>query len=124
MKEIINTNKAPSAIGPYSQAITNNGLVFVSGQLPVNPEDNTIPEGVTEQTKQSISNIKAILKSSNYSLEDVVKTTVYLKDMNEFDEMNEVYGNFFSAPFPARVAVEVSRLPKDVQVEIDAIAIK
>ncbi|WHY78007.1 RidA family protein [Neobacillus sp. WH10] len=124
MKEILNTKNAPSAIGPYSQCVVNKGIAFVSGQLPVNPEDNTIPEGVTEQAKQSLSNVKAILESGGYSLDDVVKTTVYLKDMNEFGAMNEVYGNFFSAPYPARVAVEVARLPKDVRVEIEAIAIK
>ncbi|WP_028394130.1 RidA family protein [Bacillus cihuensis] len=124
MKEIINTTNAPSAIGPYSQCVVSKGIAFVSGQLPVNAEDNTIPEGVTEQTKQSLKNIKFILESGNYSLDDVVKVTVYLKDMNEFGAMNEVYGDFFQDPYPARVAVEVARLPKDVRVEIDAIAIK
>ncbi|MEH7501987.1 MULTISPECIES: RidA family protein [Neobacillus] len=124
MKEILNTTNAPSAIGPYSQCVVKKGIAFVSGQLPVNPEDNTIPEGVTEQAKQSLSNVKSILESGNYSLDDVVKTTVYLKDMNEFGAMNEVYESFFSEPYPARVAVEVARLPKDVRVEIDVIAIK
>ena len=122
--EILNTTNAPSAIGPYSQCVASKGIAFVSGQLPVNPEDNNIPQGVTEQTKQSLSNVKAILESGGYSLDDVVKTTVYLKDMNEFGAMNEVYGDFFAEPYPARVAVEVARLPKDVRVEIDAIAIK
>lgn len=124
MKEILNTTNAPKAIGPYSQCVVNKGIAFVSGQLPVNPEDNTIPEGVSEQAKQSLRNIKSILESGNYSLDDVVKTTVYLKDMNEFGAMNEVYGKFFAEPYPARVAIEVARLPKDVRVEIDAIAVK
>ncbi len=124
MKSIINSQNAPSAIGPYSQAVVNNGIAFVSGQLPINPENGSIAEGVSEQTEQSIKNIKAILEEDGYNLSNVVKTTVYLKDMNEFAAMNEVYGKFFAEPYPARVAVEVARLPKDVKVEIDAIAIK
>ena len=124
MKNVIKSTKAPSAIGPYSQAISNNGMIFVSGQLPIDYESGTINDEISEQTKQSLKNIKAILEAGEYSLSDVVKTTVYLKDMNDFGAMNEVYGSFFTDPYPARVAVEVARLPKDVKVEIDAIAIK
>lgn len=124
MKNVIKSTKAPSAIGPYSQAVSNNGMIFVSGQLPIDSESGTINEEISEQTKQSLKNIKAILEAGEYSLSDVVKTTVYLKDMNDFGAMNEVYGSFFTDPYPARVAVEVARLPKDVKVEIDAIAIK
>lgn len=124
MNSIIKTKEAPSAIGPYSQAVVYNGIVFVSGQLPINAENGTISEGITEQTEQSIKNIEAILKEGGYNLSNVVKTTVYLKDMNEFSAMNEVYGRFFTEPYPARVAVEVGRLPKDVKIEIDAIATK
>ena len=124
MKNIIKSTNAPSAIGPYSQAVSNNGMIFVSGQLPIDPESGTISNEVAEQTKQSLKNIKAILEAGEYSLSNVVKTTVYLKDMNDFGAMNEVYGSFFTDPYPARVAVEVARLPKDVKVEIDAIAIK
>ena len=124
MKNIIKSTNAPSAIGPYSQAVSNNGMIFVSGQLPIDPESGTISNEVAEQTKQSLKNIKAILEAGEDSLSNVVKTTVYLKDMNDFGAMNEVYGSFFTDPYPARVAVEVARLPKDVKVEIDAIAIK
>lgn len=124
MNSIIKTKEAPSAIGPYSQAVVYNGIVFVSGQLPINAENGTIGEGITEQTEQSIKNIEAILKEGGYNLSNVVKTTVYLKNMNEFSAMNEVYGRFFTEPYPARVAVEVRRLPKDVKIEIDAIATK
>lgn len=124
MKDVIKTQDAPSAIGPYSQAVVVNGIAFVSGQLPVNPQNNSISEGITEQTMQSLKNIKAILEEGGFNMSNVVKTTVYLKDMTDFAAMNEVYGSFFSEPFPARAAVEVARLPKDVKVEIDAIAIK
>lgn len=125
MKEAIKTLNAPGAIGPYSQAVAVNGMVFVSGQLPVNPENGKISEEITEQTKQSLNNIKAILEEGGLSLSNVVKTTVYLKDMSDFAAMNEVYGSFFAEqPFPARAAIEVARLPKDVKVEIDAIAMK
>lgn len=124
MKEIICTENAPGAIGPYSQAVMAGGFVFISGQLPVDPKTNRIPEDVASQTGQSLSNVKAILESAGCSLNDVVKTTVFLKDMNDFAAMNLVYGSYFNEPYPARAAVEVARLPKDAKVEIEAIAVK
>lgn len=124
MKEIINTKKAPGAIGPYSQAVKANGFVFVSGQLPINPETGIFPEGgVKEQTRQSLKNLQAILEADNLSFSDVVRTGVFLKDMEDFAAMNEVYGEFFTEKFPARVCVEVARLPKDALVEIEVTAV-
>lgn len=123
MKQI-NTDKAPAAIGPYSQAIdTSTGLVFVSGQLPIDPVTGAFPEGgVQEQTRQSLTNARAILEAAGLGLENVVKTTVFLADMGDFAAMNEVYAQFFSAPFPARSAVAVKTLPKGALVEIECIA--
>ncbi|MGG4345988.1 RidA family protein [Paenibacillus lautus] len=123
-KHIISTNKAPGAIGPYSQAVEINGFVYTSGQLGLNPETGEFGEGVQEQAKLSLSNVKAILEAAGTSLDHVVKTTVFLKDMNDFAVVNEVYGSFFSEPYPARSAVEVARLPKDGLVEIEVIAVK
>lgn len=123
-KEIINTSKAPSAIGPYSQGVKVGNMLFVSGQIPVDPINNEIPKTIEEQTKQSLENVKAILKEAGIDLSSVVKTTVFLKDLNDFVKMNEVYAMYFDGEIkPARAAVEVSRLPKDVKVEIEAIAI-
>lgn len=125
MKKIIKTLHAPAAIGPYSQAIENNRMLFISGQIPLDPESGEIVGGtVKEQTKQVLINLENILKAAGYTLNDVVKSTCYLKDMGAFSEMNEVYAGFFTADPPARAAVEVSRLPKDVLIEIEAIAIK
>ena len=123
MKQI-NTDKAPAAIGPYSQAIASGaGLVFVSGQLPIDPATGAFPEGgVKEQTEQSLLNAKAILEMAGLNLSNVVKTTVFLADMGDFAAMNEVYAQFFSAPFPARSAVAVKTLPKGALVEIECIA--
>ena len=123
MKQI-NTDKAPAAIGPYSQAIDSGaGLVFVSGQLPIDPATGAFPEGgVKEQTKQSLLNAKAILEMAGLNLSAVVQTTVFLADMGDFAAMNEVYAQFFSAPFPARSAVAVKTLPKGALVEIECIA--
>ena len=123
MKKVINTDKAPQAIGPYSQAILTNGLLFISGQIPINPETGEIAEGIENQTRQVLNNMKAILEKENMTLDNVVKCTVYMKDMNDFVKMNGVYAEFFIEEPPARAAVEVARLPKDVQVEIEAIAI-
>lgn len=122
----IQTNAAPAAIGPYSQAISSAaGLVFVSGQLPINPETGAFPEGgVKEQTRQSLLNAKAILEQAGLGLGNVVKTTVFLADMGDFAAMNEVYSQFFTAPFPARSAVAVKTLPKCALVEIECIAEK
>lgn len=122
-KEIINTSNAPSAIGPYSQGVKMGNVLFVSGQIPVNPIDNTIPDTIEEQTKQSLENIKAILKEAGTTLESVAKTTVFLQDLNDFAAMNEIYAKYFNGEVkPARAAVQVARLPKDVKIEIEAIA--
>ena len=121
----ISTNTAPAAIGPYSQAIEAGGLVFASGQLPINPSTGTFPEGgIKEQTRQSILNAQAILESAGCSLSNVVKTTVLLADIADFAAMNEVYASFFSEPFPARSAFAVRDLPKGALVEIEMIAAK
>ena len=122
MKTQISTQKAPGAIGPYSQAIDTGSFVFISGQIPVNPETGEIPEGITAQTTQSLANVKAILAEAGLSVDNVVKTTVFLADMSLFGPMNEVYGRTFSEPFPARSAVAVRELPKQVLVEIEVIA--
>ena len=125
MKQIVNTDKAPAAIGPYSQAIEVNGMVFTSGQLPLNPATGAFPEGIAEQTRQSLTNVKAILEQAGLTMDSVVKTTVFLSDMNNFGAMNEVYATFFGeGGYPARSAVEVARLPKDALVEIEVIAVK
>ena len=122
----IHSDKAPAAIGPYSQAIDSGaGLVFVSGQLPIDPDTGAFPEGgVKEQARQSLLNAKAILEAAGLGLGNVVKTTVFLADMGDFTAMNEVYAQFFSAPFPARSAVAVKTLPKGALVEIECIAAK
>ena len=124
MKQRINTNNAPAAIGPYSQAIdSGTGLIFVSGQLPIDPATGSFPEGgVKEQTRQSLTNAKAILEAAGLSLANVVKTTVFLADMGDFAAMNEVYAEFFAEPFPARSAVAVKTLPKNALVEVECIA--
>ena len=124
MKEIINTADAPKAIGPYSQAIIADNLIFVSGQLPIDPISEKIPQGIVGQTKQSLLNIKHILESVGSGMDKIVKTTVLLNNMDDFALMNEIYGTFFESDYPARICYEVARLPKDVLVEIDCIAIK
>ena len=119
----ISTEKAPAAIGPYSQAIESNGMVFVSGQLPIDPETGVFASSdIMGQTRQSLTNMRNILESEGLNLSIVVKTTVFLSDMNNFAAMNEVYSSFFSSPFPARSAVAVKTLPKDALVEIECIA--
>ncbi|MBD5193027.1 MAG: Rid family detoxifying hydrolase [Paramuribaculum sp.] len=122
MKEQIATLNAPGAIGPYSQAIDAGAFVFISGQIPVNPSDGSIPEGITAQTAQSLANVKAILAEAGLTVKDVVKTTVFLADMNDFAAMNNVYAEVFEPPFPARSAIAVRELPKQVLVEIEVIA--
>lgn len=123
MKQVIHTDKAPAAIGPYSQAIQIGQLLFTSGQVPIDPETGAIVEGgIQEQARQSLNNIKAILNAAGTNMGAVVKTTVFLQDMNDFAAMNGVYAQFFQEPYPARSAVQVARLPKDVLVEIEAIA--
>ncbi|MCX3068479.1 RidA family protein [Cetobacterium somerae] len=125
MKKVINTSKAPAAIGPYSQAIEVNGTLYVSGQIPFVPETMTvISDDVKEQTRQSLENVKAILEEAGYSLKDVVKAGVFIKDMNDFASINEVYAEYLGDVKPARACVEVARLPRDVKVEIEVIAVK
>ncbi|RKX94088.1 MAG: reactive intermediate/imine deaminase [Spirochaetes bacterium] len=124
MKKIIETEKAPGAIGPYSQAVEANGFLFTAGQIPVNPETGNIPEGIEAQTRQSLMNVSAVLEAAGLSLSNVVKATVFLKDMNMFAAMNGVYSTFFTKNHPSRSAVEVARLPKDVLIEIEVIAVK
>ncbi|MCG3159696.1 MAG: 2-iminobutanoate/2-iminopropanoate deaminase [Acidobacteria bacterium] len=122
--ESIQTDRAPQAIGPYSQAIKANGLVFASGQIPLDPATMQIVEGgVREQTERVLDNLKAVLDAAGSSLDRVVKTTVFLADMNEFAAMNEIYAKYFSATKPARATVQVARLPRDVKVEIDVVAL-
>lgn len=121
-KEIISTTKAPAAIGPYSQGMKIGDLVFTSGQLPINTETGEMPLDIKEATKQSLENVKAILESAGSSLDKVIKVTVFIKDMNDFATINEVYGTYFVENPPARSCVEVARLPKDAAIEIEAIA--
>lgn len=124
MKKIINTEKAPKAIGPYSQAIEVNGMLFISGQVPVNPADGQIPEGIEAQTEQVMQNIKSILTEAGYSFENVVKSTCLLSDMVNFKAMNEVYAKYYSVDPPARAAFAVKGLPLGALVEIETIAVK
>lgn len=125
MKTAISTTQAPAAIGPYSQAIEANGTIYVSGQLPINPATGEFAEGgIRELTAQSLTNIKNILAEAGLTMANVVKTSVFLADMADFAEMNEVYAQFFSAPFPARSAVAVKTLPKGARIEIECIAVK
>ena len=125
MKQPSTTPEAPAAIGPYSQAIEDGGTVYVSGQLPINPATGAFAEGgIKELTRQSLTNMKHILEEAGLSMTNVVKTTVFLADMADFAEMNEVYAQFFSAPFPARSAVAVKTLPKGALVEVECIAVR
>lgn len=122
-EKIINTDHAPAAIGPYAQAVAIDSLVITSGQLPIDPATGAFPEGIAAQTRQSLTNVKAILEAAGLGMDKVIKTTVFLSDMNNFGAMNEVYATFFSeGNYPARSAVEVARLPKDALVEIEVIA--
>ncbi|MMZ60122.1 Enamine/imine deaminase [compost metagenome] len=123
-KQVISTSAAPGAIGPYSQAVQIGDFVFTSGQLGLIPETGQLAEGVEAQAAQSLRNVSAILEAAGSSLDKVIKTTVFLKDMNDFAKVNEIYGSFFAEPYPARSAVEVARLPKDGLVEIEVIAAK
>ncbi len=124
MKKEINSLKAPSAIGAYSQAVELGSLIFVSGQLPINMQDGTIPQSIEEQTKASLTNIQNILKEAGLTMDNIVKCGIFIKNMDDFAKINSVYETFFKKPFPARFVVEVARLPKDAGVEIDAIASK
>jgi 2-iminobutanoate/2-iminopropanoate deaminase len=123
MKQIVSTEKAPQAIGPYSQAVVHNGLAYLSGQIPLDPATGAlVPGDVAAQTERVLENVKAVLDAAGASLESVLKTTVFLKDMGDFPKMNEVYGRYFAANAPARSTVQAAKLPRDVMVEIDAIA--
>lgn len=125
MNNMISTKKAPAAIGPYSQAVEAGNMIFVSGQLPLDPKTmNFVPGDIQEQTKQCLTNVMAILDEAGYETTNIVKVTVFLKDMNDFAKMNEIYATFFTDHKPARAAVEVARLPKDAQIEIEAVAVK
>ena len=124
MKKAIATTKAPGAIGPYSQAIEANGMVFISGQLPINPETGLMPETVSEQTEQNMKNLQAILEAAGCTFDNVVKSTCYLTDMSYFGEMNTVYAKYFTGDCPARAAFAVKELPKKALVEIEMIAAK
>jgi 2-iminobutanoate/2-iminopropanoate deaminase len=117
----INSSKAPAAIGPYSHSVLAGNLLFVSGQLPIDPANGEMPQDVQQQTKQSLENCKAILEEAGATLNDVVKATIFIKDMNQFGKINEVYSEYFNEHKPARACVEVARLPKDALVEIEMI---
>lgn len=121
MKQI-KTDKAPAAIGPYSQAIISGNTVYCSGQIPINPETGEIPEGVANQAHQVFKNIKNLLEAAGTSIDKVIKTSVFIKDMNDFAEINAIYAEYFTEPYPARSCVEVARLPKDVLLETEVIA--
>ena len=125
MKEIISTQAAPAALGPYSQGVGAGGIVITSGQIALDPATgNFVEGGIAEQTRQCLKNVQAVLAQAGLTLETVIKTTVFLKDMNDFAAMNEVYATFFTSDPPARSAVQVGKLPKDAMVEIEAIAVR
>ena len=124
MKKVISTTNAPAAIGPYSQAIEANGFVFASGQIPVNPETGELPEGIEAQAEQVMKNVKNLLEAAGTSVDQVVKTSVFIKNMDDFATINGIYAKYFAKDCPARSCVEVARLPKDVLIEIEAIVAK
>lgn len=125
MKKVISTPKAPTAIGPYSQAIEINNMIFTSGIIPINPANGTLVDGsIEEQTKQVFDNMNGLLEDAGSSLDKIIKTTVFIKNMDDFSRVNEVYASYFTGDFPARSCVEVARLPKDVLIEVEAIAYK
>ncbi len=121
MQKVISTDKAPSAIGPYSQAIEAGGFIFTSGVIPVDPQTGEIGERIEEQARQAFTNLCNLIEASGSYVSQVVKTTVFIKDMEDFTRINEIYAEFFKEPFPARSCVEVARLPKDVKLEIEAV---
>ncbi len=124
MKKVISSEKAPAAVGPYSQAIEANGTLYVSGQIPINRAEGTTPETIEEQTRQCLENIKFIVEEAGYSLSNIVKTTVLLDDIDNFSAMNSVYSTYFTEQMPARACYQVAKLPLAVKVEIEAIAVK
>lgn len=123
-KEIISTKKAPSAIGPYSQGMIVGDLVFTSGQIPLNPESGELVTEISKATVQVMANLSAVLEAAGSSLENVIKTTIFLQDLNDFEKVNEIYGDYFKDNLPARSCVQVAKLPKGATIEIEAIAIK
>ena len=123
MKDAVISDAAPGAIGPYSQGIRAGNMIFVSGQIPIDARSGGIPEGISAQTEQSLINVREVLKAAGAGMEHVVEVGVFLKDMGDFAEMNEVYARFFNEPYPARAAIEASRLPRDVLVEIKVTAV-
>ena len=123
-KKVIVSEKSPAAIGPYSQAIEVNGMVFTSGVIPVDPATGVIPEGVEAQATQAFTNLTNLVEASGVAMSQVVKTTVFIKEMNDFGKINEIYAKFFKEPYPSRSCVEVARLPKDVLLEVEAIVAK
>ena len=124
MSKVISTDKAPAAIGPYSQAIEVNGMVFTSGVIPVDPQTGVIPATIEEQANQAFSNLKNLIEASGATIDKVIKTTVFIKEMNDFGKINEIYATYFKEPFPARSCVEVARLPKDVMLEVEEVVAK
>lgn len=123
MKQVIETKNAPGAIGPYSQAIKTSGFAFTSGQLPVDPATGDMPHGAVEQARMCLKNLKAVVEEAGATMADVLKTTVFIKHMDDFQKINEVYAEFFPQPYPARSCVEVAKLPKDALVEIECIVV-
>jgi len=124
-KTIISTNEAPAAIGPYSQAVCVGDMIYTSGMIPINPADGTLVTGtIEEQADRALSNLKALIEASGSSMDKVIKTTVFIKNMDDFAKVNEVYAKYFTDNYPARSCVEVARLPKDVLIEIEAIVVK
>lgn len=124
MKKVISTDKAPGAIGPYSQGIDLGDIIFFSGQIPLNPQTAEMPEGIEAQTKQALDNVKGLLESQNLDFSHVVKTTVFLDDMKDFNTVNSIYAQYFVEPYPARSAIEVGSLPKGALIEVEIIAVK
>ena len=124
MSKVISTDKAPAAIGPYSQAIDVNGMVFTSGVIPVDPQPGVIPATIEEQANQAFSNLKNLIEASGATIDKVIKTTVFIKEMNDIGKINDIYATYFKDPFPARSCVEVARLPKDVMLEVEAVVAK
>ena len=121
-KKVISTSNAPAAIGPYSQAIEVNGFIYASGQIPVIPETGEIPEGIEAQARQALTNVKALMEAAGLTMANIIKTSVFIKDMNDFAKVNEIYASFFTGDYPARSCVEIARLPKDVLIEVEVIA--
>lgn len=124
MKNIVKTDRAPGAIGPYSQGIDVGNMIFFSGQIPLNPQTGEMPEGIEAQAKQALENVKGLLESQGLDFSNVVKTTVFLDSMDDFNTVNEIYAQYFVEPYPARSAVEVGKLPKGALVEVEVIAVK